>query len=303
MLAKISLFFVACVFILSCSNSINYHIEIVDGVEIVKNKRGGVDPSQILDFKHIFTIESVVDSGDLSLFGNIQSLSVDSKENIYILDSKNGVVAKFDSQGRFIKRFSRAGQGPGELLNPIAMTIKEDTIFVGCKDNLKIVQFDLAGNYIGEIQMKRMPPQFMTSCSGKGFAGFIQEIEQKNGKVFVIYNLELLDNRFNFKSVIHKNKVQLSASLNFLDLLIPFTVGKEDFYVSSNSDDFYEIRKYNRDGKLVQKIKKQYMKITMNKDEIDNFDEMMSNMNSGNDRGSKIKMEAINKKSINGFNF
>ena len=303
MLKRITLFLIVFIALISCTDNKNYQTEIVDGVEIIKNSKSTNDKSQTLDYKYLFTINSFDSNTDSLLFSNIQAMDVDSRKNIYILDSERGRVVKFDKTGKYITSFARNGQGPGELLNPISISVKADTVFVGCKDNLKLVKFDIEGNFAGEIQIQHIPPQFMRSCPGKGFMGFIQEIEQKKGKFFISYNLEFLDNDFNRISTIHKNRIQLTSDLNFLDLLIPFTMGKDNFYVSSNSDNFYEIRKYNRKGELSQRIQKQYKRLSMNKEEVENFDKMITNMNSGHNNGKKINMKAYSKKPVNNLYF
>ena len=303
MLKRITLFLIVFIALISCTDNKNYQTEIVDGVEIIKNSKSTNDKSQTLDYKYLFTINSFDSNTDSLLFSNIQAMDVDSRKNIYILDSERGRVVKFDKTGKYITSFARNGQGPGELLNPISISVKADTVFVGCKDNLKLVKFDIEGNFAGEIQIQHIPPQFMRSCPGKGFMGFIQEIEQKKGKFFISYNLEFLDNDFNRISTIHKNRIQLTSDLNFLDLLIPFTMGKDNFYVSSNSDNFYEIREYNRKGELSQRIQKQYKRLSMNKEEVENFDKMITNMNSGHNNGKKINMKAYSKKPVNNLYF
>jgi|Deesub1362B_J571_1020462.scaffolds.fasta_scaffold00181_50 sugar lactone lactonase YvrE len=74
-------------------------------------------------------------------------MGVDSAGNIYIVDSGNERIQKFDKNGKYIKTIGRKGQGPGEFDSPTSIFIDvEDNIYI--KDGREIEIFDKNGNFI-----------------------------------------------------------------------------------------------------------------------------------------------------------
>ena len=62
----------------------------------------------------------------------MRALAFDSKDNLFVLDGNNYRILMFDPQGRFVRKISTQGGGPGELLAPLSMTVTaNDQIVVG----------------------------------------------------------------------------------------------------------------------------------------------------------------------------
>jgi hypothetical protein len=55
------------------------------------------------------------------LFGKIVGVTMDSERNIYVLDGTEHAVRAFSPRGRFLGSVGRAGRGPGDLREPIAV--------------------------------------------------------------------------------------------------------------------------------------------------------------------------------------
>ncbi len=86
-----------------------------------------------------------VESGDEhEMFSEIGDVSLDSEENIYILDSKEGKVHKYDTNGNFLKSLEvKRGEGPREAsyLHRLAVTQK-GRVFVLDMNTGKILVFN-----------------------------------------------------------------------------------------------------------------------------------------------------------------
>lgn len=98
-------------------------IEEVNGIKVVHNFEPDPDES----FKPIeFIVDlSIGEEGDdvNYMFSAPRHIDADSQGNIYVLDSREFTVKKYDSQGKPVKNIGRFGQGPGELdLNPFNST-------------------------------------------------------------------------------------------------------------------------------------------------------------------------------------
>lgn len=70
-------------------------------------------------------------------------IRLDENDNIYILDIKDYSVKIFNNQGKFIKKFGKEGQGPGELVNPFDFDVYPNgmVVILGVNDN-KLVVFN-----------------------------------------------------------------------------------------------------------------------------------------------------------------
>lgn len=86
----------------------------------------------------------------------INDIQIDSKGNFYILDTEK--LIEFDSQGNFLRKIGRKGEGPGEYLNPYKIFIdSKDNIYV-CDQGILIIKYDSEGNFMDQFRLKLMIP-------------------------------------------------------------------------------------------------------------------------------------------------
>jgi len=83
-------------------------------------------------------------------FGNIEEVTVDNDDNIYIVDGIANSIKKFDSNGQFLLKFTGAVQAPGQVENPYPRGIcfLNNKIFVSSPQNGLIRVFDKSGNLL-----------------------------------------------------------------------------------------------------------------------------------------------------------
>lgn len=95
--------------------------EEIDGVEFVSSQ--GSDVELAWPFEQVASIHSEMD-GEL-LFSSLKpwTVAADSSGRVYILDEDAKRIRVFDTQGRLARSFGRAGEGPGELAQPAALTV------------------------------------------------------------------------------------------------------------------------------------------------------------------------------------
>ena len=60
---------------------------------------------------------------DWELLAGVRQVAFDRNENLYVLDSNNQRVLVFDANGRFVRRIGKKGEGPGELIAPLGLTV------------------------------------------------------------------------------------------------------------------------------------------------------------------------------------
>lgn len=86
-----------------------------------------------------------VESGDEhNMFAEIGDIALDSEENIYILDSKEGKVSKYDTNGNFLKSLEvKRGEGPREASYVHRLAVSQKgRVFALDRNTGKILVFD-----------------------------------------------------------------------------------------------------------------------------------------------------------------
>ncbi len=92
---------------------------------------------------------STIGSGGIVNLHTPQGIAVDSSGNMYVADSDNNRIVKFDSKGNLLETIGSSGSGNGQLLFPVAVTVdKSGNIYVVDVDNYRIEKFDPSGNFL-----------------------------------------------------------------------------------------------------------------------------------------------------------
>ncbi|MBI3842152.1 MAG: SMP-30/gluconolactonase/LRE family protein, partial [Thaumarchaeota archaeon] len=102
------------------------------------------------------------------LFAYPWDLVADSAGNIYVTDSGNRRIQKFDNNGNYLHSWGAKGSGNGQFQNPNGIAIDGDYIYVVDNDLGRVQKFDTSGTYItqwgtkGQEVGKFMVPQGIT---------------------------------------------------------------------------------------------------------------------------------------------
>jgi|CXWL01.1.fsa_nt_gi M6 family metalloprotease-like protein len=82
-------------------------------------------------------------------FNKPQGVAVDTSSNIYVADSFNHRIQKFDSNGNFLLKFGTGGSGNGQFAFPSGVAVDtSDNIFVVDNNNHRIQKFDSNGVFL-----------------------------------------------------------------------------------------------------------------------------------------------------------
>ena len=80
-------------------------------------------------------------------FRGPSGIAADSAGNIYVADTRNDRIQKFDRNGKFIAVLGSSGTGEGNLGNPGDVAVDADgNVYVDTR-NFRIQKFDKDGNY------------------------------------------------------------------------------------------------------------------------------------------------------------
>lgn len=81
-------------------------------------------------------------------------LTVDSLRNIYVADTNNHRVIKYDRNGKVLLTFGVKGDQRGELTEPCDIRVTDDgMIYVADMDNFRVQKYDAEGNFKAEFKL------------------------------------------------------------------------------------------------------------------------------------------------------
>ena len=88
------------------------------------------------------------DPGQLDLPTGI---ALDTSGQVYVTDTNNNRVQKFDSNGNFVGQWGSQGSGNGQFNNPTGIAVDQtNKVYIADTSNYRLQQFDTSGNYQGQ---------------------------------------------------------------------------------------------------------------------------------------------------------
>ena len=98
---------------------------------------------------------------------NVIDVERDDEGNIYVLDSGNSRIQKYDNAGKYLITIGRSGHGPGELGVPIGFAIGPNGSFIiGESQGRMIKIFDRDGKEIRRFNLKRWSGSYLIRFLG-----------------------------------------------------------------------------------------------------------------------------------------
>jgi DNA-binding beta-propeller fold protein YncE len=89
-------------------------------------------------------------SGD-GQFDNPWGVSVDASGNVYVVDSFNRRVQKFDSSGNFLGKWGSTGLGDGQFMYPVGVAVDvSGNVYVSDVNSSRLQKFDAAGIFLAK---------------------------------------------------------------------------------------------------------------------------------------------------------
>jgi len=237
-----------------------YKIDIDSkGVKTFYNKNIPADPNFKIELKQIGEITSdYLDSLGAPKF-MVLDFDCDKDGNIIILDYN--LMWKFSRTGRFIKKWARQGNGPGELTNPFHFYIFDNTINVLNSPN--IIKFNDEGKFICNILIKFFSdyPSNIFSVSNNFLLGskeyYNVETKRKADKI-VMYDPK----DFKVIKTLFEREYKKKGSMFSYDDILLYAGNEKVFFVVDNSYDEYKIDCYDsKTGKMKYKIRKNHIRV------------------------------------------
>ncbi|RCV65692.1 Streptogramin lyase, partial [Methanophagales archaeon] len=178
-------------------------------------------------------------------FSQPQGIAVDSSGNVYVVDTWNNRIQKFDSSGNFITKWGSFGTGDGKFDLPLGIAVDSGgNVYVADTGNYRIQKFDSSGNFI---------TKWGSSGNGEGKFGAPEGIAvDSSGNVFLADSsndrIQKFDSYGNFITTWGSSG---TADGEFQSLGGIAVDGSGNVYVVDLLND--RIQKFNSDGDFITK--------------------------------------------------
>jgi hypothetical protein len=159
-------------------------VEVENGVKVIENPDEPLFGELIFDLAEDLAIGNEKDEN--YMFYRASDIELDNQDNIYLLDSGNCRVQKFDRNGNYLQTIGRKGQGPGEFENPFRILVDgQNNIYVSGMRSIQV--FDSKGKFTRSISVSFFLLDFVANQDGNITAyGSVTSEQGQNFEVVII---------------------------------------------------------------------------------------------------------------------
>jgi len=235
---------------LVCRKERIYKLDVRDGVRYVHNLKPASN-------KPVAGLAFVRKIGELEAkdpdyqFVRPISVAEDGQGNLFILDDKDGCIKKFGPDRKFLLRFGRKGQGPGEFAYPMIVIAAANGQLIVSTMSAEFHVFDNEGAYLKRFRLppyRGISPAVLGSDRIVGYAFQNGGENNRNNHILAIFDFqEKLLHEFGEPYLLDTARKTWSA--NFLSLAVG---GDENIFVAFST--LNRIEKYSAQGKLIMSI-------------------------------------------------
>ncbi|MCK5213722.1 MAG: 6-bladed beta-propeller [Candidatus Omnitrophica bacterium] len=129
-------------------------------------------------------------------FSQPTALLFDSKENLYVLDSKNKRIQIFDQKGVFLRQIGGLGDAGHKFIEPVDLAVDEhDYIYVADRGSHTLKIFDPQGAFIMDFGSSGNGPSYFPKLSAVAAYGgkiYVADYKVNKVKVFQFNNQNIL---------------------------------------------------------------------------------------------------------------
>jgi hypothetical protein len=191
---------------------------------------------------HLEEVLSIGSLEDDTLFQWV-GVAVDREQNIYVTDTLDYSLKKFDAKGKLTKETGRKGQGPGEFLAPRYIDHTEISIYVSDQYNPKIQVFDKNLNYTHSVSIPMPVSDFSVLPEEEIAVATLSTT--KSGRIYI----------FNSTGKIQREIRYSNEKLPLLMDMVNFELDSQgSLYLVYNYQD--RIEKFSPEGKKLLGVKK-----------------------------------------------
>jgi len=244
-------------------------IEEENGVTIIKNPKEPVYGEDVLSLEEELTIGEAEGSEEY-MFSQIRSMVVDDAGRIYVLDWKEIHVKVFDHNGTYIRTIGKKGQGPGEFITPLSISITGQNELVVEDFNSRLAFFSLEGKFKKNLLVAKVRLVRIDIDSEGNLVGVAIVREEENPR----YELKKFDPDLNYLNSFGSSPLPSAVGFNPFMGIILSQIDNNDQIICGYPEN-YEIKIFDKEGKLRKKIMKEYDPVEITSEEIEEETEGM----------------------------
>ena len=250
----------SCLAVIVSASAGQYNVKTENGVTIVTNGKKP-DPAKGTPTKLILEEVYTVGGGDApdASFVAISALDVLKDGTAYVLDTKDSRVKVFNATGKFLRAFGKAGQGPGELNQPVGILITpEKEVLVEDALNRRLAVFALDGTFSRHISTAKTLGLSGIQMDGRGLIVARSMGLGEAGKMSMDVKTYDKDLNPKVKLASWEFPVSLQAKINpFSAMSLLYTLDSQgSLYFGGQRG--YEIRVLSPEGRLLKTIGREY---------------------------------------------
>ncbi|MDD8019766.1 MAG: 6-bladed beta-propeller [Acidobacteriota bacterium] len=232
-----------------------------DGVITISNPEKPMYSGQVMNLEEELMVGGVGRSGE-SAFSSFQAVDIDEDQNIFILSTKDAAVFVYDRSGIFMRKFGRLGQGPGESIIPVAISIRADRVMISDRAR-KISFFRLSGDFINSFSVG----QYSLLETSLDARGNIYGLEAGMSGDNPAFKLLKFDQEMKLKGEVARYLVpEPQKGLDPFMSSPFFQVGPDNTVIFSRPES-YIFEYYDDNGKLIRQVKKAYKPVRITDEE------------------------------------
>ena len=226
-------------------------------VKVINNEIPKYQDDSFVSLERLYRIPTYFESGNDSYeIDKIANMRVDKDQNLYVLSTFNSEIVVFDPDGKYLRKFGGAGQGPTELDNPGKMFIEGESIFI-FEGFSKYKELSLEGEYISSSIVPR-DNYFTIDKVDDSYYVFKGSFEE-GGFTTLTLKVIKLDRSFRNSVTLYEKEI-LFSDLKF-NAIVDFWLAVNengDFYYPRDNWKEYMIDKYDGNGELLLSFGRDY---------------------------------------------
>jgi len=212
--------------------------------------------------EYLKLIKTIGDERENYTFFLINSSVLSENKDIFISDVKGHFVAKYNWNGKFIKKIGKKGKGPGDFLVPSLLNAVKNKVLVYDGGNKRIVEIDDDLENLKYYRMSKSPHFFsrkITDLKNGLFLGSItyniysKEVKERL-RIFD-KNGETIHKFFEYLPMKDTRNFSNPLSMMYLETVFSTDQNKEKLIISFNfPDNPVEFYIYTSKGKYINKF-------------------------------------------------
>ncbi|MCK5036120.1 MAG: 6-bladed beta-propeller [Candidatus Sabulitectum sp.] len=247
------------------------------------NEEGNSGPGEISDSAPQMIQLSIVGTigvelGDSNyVLGSVQQIDHDLDGNILVLDRSACCVRVYSPMGEFIRQISNEGSGPGELLNPMSMTVVGDgRVFVESPFSGGMHAFTTEGEWLGLVTpFTNNPPMNTIGADSNVYVAIrLQVLPDESGNLQVSTFIGRYEETE--EPVVKYWEYEFPFDPNDLTALLMNTVMGHTFtadragnvFIAELTSEEYIVQGFRADGELFLEIEKDVESVAKTPEEI-----------------------------------